>query len=132
MVTFNYARLHDAKGMHIKDVYFQSEQETFKYKDNAYNIRLKDVTYTEQKGLIFKKRFYYYNINHTEPLILTAPIHSIIEPKLYNVMLETSQAQKLNDLSKKGLLSLLTPKVIIIGLVAIGVIIYLASGGSIA
>lgn len=101
------------------------------YKKGRYFINL-SASYIEWTVIPFlwKKIRYFYNVNNSHPITLDKRAEPPISPELFDVMMETKLARDLNNLSKSGLGELLTPRNIIIAIVVVGIIIYLATGGS--
>jgi hypothetical protein len=124
----------DDKGEYLDVCKLKRSQDTFKYgsgkEQRQFNIILDNCTTFNRKGLLFDKRYYFYNINNPMPLILNKRCEPVFNSKLYNVMMETNVAQQLNDLAKDSFAKYLTPRNIIIAIIIIGVIIYFASGGT--
>lgn len=128
-----YGKFFDSNGEFIGNKKFKRTDEHFKYKNRRYNNKPQKASYYEVTAipLILKKRYYFYNIEISDPILMNKQYKPIIEPELYNLMIETEQAKKLNDLSKKGLLTLLDPKIIIGILIGLGLLAYFLQGGSI-
>lgn len=130
------AYFYDINGERIGKCSFKKGVEHFEYKEGMYNVIDDNCTIDYEKVLpfgILTRKVTYYNIGNTNPLTLTAKPSAPVTPELYNIIYKTKIARDLNDLAfKQGLLALLTPKNIIIGLVVIGLIYYLASGNKIA
>ena len=128
-----YGKFFDSSGQFIGNKKFKRTDGTFKYKNRRYNIKLQDSSYYEVQAIpfILKKRYYFYNLELSDPILMDKQSKPVIEPELYNLMIETEQAKKLNDLNKSGLLKFLKPEILIGLLVALGLIIYFAQGGKI-
>lgn len=133
MIKLFYGKIFNDRGEFLKNQYFKKYEPTFKFKSKRYNINLQKGSFYEVTSIpfILKKRFYFYNINNPDPLCLDKKVEPIMNPDLYNTIIENEEAKKLNNLHKKNLLSFLEPQHIIIILIALGVGIYLLQGGSI-
>jgi hypothetical protein len=123
-----FAKMFDEKGEHIKDIQIKKFSKIFNFENKSYNIKLKNSSHFDTKGIFWDRRFFIYNISNPDPIILDKKAEPKIEPELYNIMLETETAKKLNNLSKKGFKDLLTLKNLLIAS-AIIVGIYLFSTG---
>lgn len=99
-IKLYYAKIFDEKGQFIKNQRFAPYNNVFSYKNKSYNIILKDISYFDIKGILWTNRYYFYNLSNPNPLILDKKCEPVLSPELYNIMLETTTAQKLNDLSK--------------------------------
>lgn len=93
----------------------------------AYNINLQELSYKEDVVIPFlwKRKTYFFPTWNSGGFKFDKNSKGIppISPEIYNVQLETKVAKDLNDLSNRGLLGLLNPKVII-GIVIIAIIAY--------
>lgn len=126
------ALFFDENGDYLGSKTFKRSEKIFKYKKNSYNIDLKYSSFRNINviPILWDRKDYYYNIGNSNPVLIDKKSEPIINPELYNIMLETKVARDLNDLSRKGLADFLTPRNILIGLIVVGAIIYFASGGS--
>lgn len=142
------ARFTDAAGQKHGKQHFSKNAKTFRYAKGTYNVNLKCPTYEDDTIIpyIWEKRRYLYNIEFSNPIELTQPkkeelleylkkmpkdtvlVVPPLSPELYRIQLETEVMKKLNDLTKDGIMQYLTPRNIIIGLIAIGIAIYVGTG----
>lgn len=134
MALFNTKRafFFDARKEQHGKKGFKKHQKIIKYGTGAYNIDLR-ASYWEDNPLpiLWKRRTYYYNTEHSNPLFLGTEAAPIISPELYNINLKAEAAKKLNDLAKKTIFDFINPKVmILIGLLIVA-IIYLTRSGTI-
>lgn len=88
------ALLFDDNGEFLDIQGFKRSDDYFTYgsgKDaRKFNIILNNCTTWEKRHLIRgNKRYYYYNINNPNPILLDKKSEPIISSKIYNVMLET-------------------------------------------
>lgn len=128
--TLRKAWLFDDRGEYLDKQWFSKHSNDFRYKDKSYIIKHNNPTYLEFTGIFFNTRFYMYNVNNPEPIMLgikgaRVPIISSTD---FNTILESSVAKRLNDLAKGGLFDGLTIKKALIG-IGIAVIGYLAFTG---
>ena len=121
----------DDRGEQVGTKKFDRKDAHFKYNDGAYNIAIKESTMFEVKGFFFDKRYFQYNLNDPNPILLDKKREPIINARLYNINLETKVARELNDLDKSDFERLFTFKNIIIVLAILGAVYYFASGGKI-
>lgn len=132
MIKLYYALFFDDNGEFIKRIKFKRKDRVFTYERKKYNVEIQNATFYPKRFLIFfKSYFYFYNINNPSPLSFEKVVEPVINPELYNIMLETKVARDLNDLHKDFLGKLLTPRNIFIGIILVIAIIYFAQGGSI-
>ncbi len=107
-------------------VFFRSD---FKFRNKSFIINLKECTFFEKKGLIWNTRYYFYNLKNPFPLrIKTEYLEPKVDSEFLNIQLENKVARDLNRLGDRGLLSLLTPRNIIIGLVGLFILWLVGSG----
>jgi len=99
-IKLYYSKFFDEKGQFIKNQRFAPYSKVFSFKDKSYNVDLRDASYFDSKGILWTNRYFMYNLSNPDPLILNKKMEPIISPEIYNIMLETKTAQKLNDLSK--------------------------------
>lgn len=126
------AIFYDDKGDFVEVKQFSRKEKTFKaFGNKSFNINL-NASYFDRKHFFFDKRYFYYNINNPNPILMNKKAEPIMDSESYNVNLETKVLRDLNELSKgKGWLSNLSTQQIIIILAIIGAIIYFATGGKI-
>jgi hypothetical protein len=125
-----FAIIFDDNGDFVNCIRFKQKDSTIKFEKRQYNIILDKASHFNRKGLFHDKRFFFYNLNNPNPILINKKIEPIFSSKLYNIMLETKVATDLNNLADGGLGQYLTPRNIIIGIIVIGVIIYFTSGGT--
>ena len=105
----------------------------FKALNRRFNFSITDVIIFRIKG-IFRNKFYlFYDIDNPDPLTLDK---NNLKPKyissdIYNTIIETEIIRQANNRGLGSIIDLIKPQYIIIGLIIVGVIIYLMSGGSI-
>lgn len=119
----------DAKGEYHGSKSFSKHAKNFKYGVGSYIVNLK-ATNKRDKPIIalWHRRTFYYNLDNPNPLILDKKGEPLIDPEALNINLETKVLRDLNDLANDNFSKYITPKNIILGLVVIGLIIYLATG----
>lgn len=128
-----YAKFFDERGEYITDKIFRKYNETFKFKNRRYNIELKEGSYYEVSSipLLLKKRYYFYNLSNSNPIKLDKKGEPIINPNIYNTIIESEEAKKLNNLHKGTLMNFLSePKNIIILVIICAVGYYFLKGGT--
>lgn len=119
----------DENGEYLGKQPFKRHQKEFKFKNGTYLVKLKEGSYFERKGIFINKRYYLYNIKQSHPIKMNNKSNHYIDPEDFSTLLETNQLKKLNDVNKKGLQDLLTPKNIIIAIVVIAGFVLLSTGG---
>jgi len=125
------ALLFDDRGELLAKKSFRRKDDFFTYDgERKFNIILQNTTAFEKFGILWNTKYYFYNINNPNPLVLNKKLEPILNSKIYNVMLETKVARDLNDLTKSTLSQLMTPKNIIIVLAILGAVYYFSSGGT--
>lgn len=116
-----YAKIFDENGQFVKNIWFPKFEKTFKYKSKSYNVKTKEASYYDAKGLLWDNRYYIYNISNPDPILLDKKAEPIIDPEMYNIQLENQTAKKLNDLAKGSWFKNLDFKTVItIGAVVVG------------
>lgn len=155
LFTQTRALFYDEKGMFHGRKMFSKHDKTFRYGNKAYNVDLKNGSEYEYRviPLLLKRRDFTYNIAYSNPYDLrqftkqelqelldqakknskeidTNLIVPPITPELYDINLETKVATELNDLSKGKFK--LNWKIALIGIVALIIIWYFASGHTLA
>lgn len=69
-------------------------------------------------------------MEHSDPYSMRLNAKPVMNPELYNIMLETKVARELNKLHKSPFLALLTdPKTLFILAVLLIILVYVARGG---
>lgn len=128
-LKLHFAIFYDENGEYLTTKHISKTDKKFKYKDKQYNIKRKKASYFERKGLVYDRRFYFYNIGCPDPYNLTEPPEVLIDPKMYNEILETKVTKDLNTV-KESLLSKIDTKTAIFILLGVGALIYfLVNGG---
>lgn len=111
----------------IKKIHWS--EPTFAFEDRIYNFLPDKCSFFKIKNIFSSTKYYFYNIENSNPILLNGENKGIIDPVAYKRILETDLIKKLNDLSKSNFLAwLMRPKVLLIVIVAILVIYYFASG----
>lgn len=116
-------------GEQIKVLRIPKHENKFKWKTRQYVVMRKEVKPIIIKKLFFKHKYYYYNVNNPYPLNMGKKAEPLVNTEIFNALMETKVLIDLNKI-KKGLFDGLDFKMVLIGLVVIGVIIYFARGGS--
>src|SRR3989304_2422025 len=131
LINSKRAWIFDERGEYHGSKGFGKNDKTFKYGKGSYNIDFENSSYKEDVPIpmLWKRRTYFYNLSNSNPIKLNKKSEPPISPELYNINLETKVARDLNDLSKKGFFSFLSPKIIILIVIAGVVIYYLVSTG---
>lgn len=97
-----YASMWDENGEHINFVKFKRKSSTFKHNNKSYNVKLKDGSYYDDNRFFYNRRIYLYQHNCPDPIVMDEKKEPLIKAEVYNIMLETKQLQKLNEISKAG------------------------------
>jgi hypothetical protein len=131
LIKTRRAWFFDKKGEYHGKKGFKKHDRTFKYGKGSFNVDFQESSYKEDVPVPFlwRRRTYFYNTENSNPIKLDKKAEPRLSPELYNINLETKVARDLNDLAKKGILSFLNPKIIIILLVGGAIAYYLFSGG---
>lgn len=128
-ITIHKAKFFNENGEYIKDIKIPKNEKTFEFNGGSYNVKRKDISYFEKKGVLYNTRFYFYNEKNCDPFVLKSNPAIALSPSMYNTMLKTKIAKDLNDVNKKGIFDMFKdPKILIGGLVVL-IFIYLASTG---
>lgn len=128
-LKLHFAVFFNENGEYITTKHISKTDKKFKYKNKKYNINRKEASYFERKGLIYDKRYYFYNISSSDPYKLTKPEDVLIDPEMYNDILETKVTKDLNTV-KESLLEKIDVKTAIFILLGVGALIYfLVNGG---
>jgi hypothetical protein len=126
-VKLFFANFFDEKGDFIKRIHIDQFQPIFNFRKKAYNV-IKEASYIDLGGILWDKRFYFYKIDNTNPIKFDKKVEPILEPELYNILLETETAKKLNDSHKKFNIDF---KMILIILAVLGIGYYIIKNGGI-
>lgn len=129
-----YAKFFDSRGDFIGNKKFNKFDTHFSFKKRRYNIEMQKGSYYETTSIPFLlyKRFYIYNLADSNPIKLDKKSEPIIEPDIYNTIIESEEAKKLNNLHNKGLLSKLDFKTVLLLLGIMAIAIYFLRGGTIS
>jgi hypothetical protein len=126
------AMLND-DGEVIDYVKIKEKSNTFLYDEGTYNVKRNKVIPLKSKSFMFDHHLYFYNVGNADPLGFkkgTSPEWSpILEPKVYNILLEAEIIKKLNTVDS-GFLKNLKPIYIIGVVVFIGILYYLYTTGA--
>ena len=133
----HYALIFDNNGDHIATRKYINGETSVEYQGNSYLLD-ETVTHFTQKpllaflGLGKKKKYYFYNLHNTNPLLLKDKFvsSSVISPKMLNIYLKEQLARKLSDTNKNAFIEYLreNPLVAILGLIILGFVAYLMFG----
>lgn len=127
-VKLYFAIFFDENGEYLTTKYFDKTAKKFEYKDKSYNINRKEGSYFEKKGLLYDKRYYFYNIDSSDPFKLKKPAKIQIDPELYNTILKTKVTKDLNTVSA-DITDYINAKTIPFILIALGIAGYIIFGG---
>lgn len=122
------AYIFDQNGKLHGRVRFSKQDKTFKYGKGTYNIDIENGSVIETRrwfGKIYLIE-YFYNISNPNPILFDKKNEPILNPELYDSMLETKVAQELNSLSNDGFSKYLTPRNMLIAVVVIALLFYLS------
>lgn len=138
-IKFHTAHFFDTSGQFIASYRFKIstkwgiKEKIFKYKYGTYNIK---PNASNQRLIYFPYLvdhvIYFYTIGNPDPLIISHDMKPLINAYDYNVQLETKILTELNKVRQSGLMALLTPRNIIIGIIILVAVFYFASGGDIS
>lgn len=127
----HFAVFFNENGEYITTKYISKTKKKFNYKNKTYNIRRKEASYFERKGIIYDRRYYFYNIGNPDPFKLTKPKKIILDPEQYNTILKTKVMKDLNTV-KNPILQKLDTKTVIFIIAGIGIIGYIIYNGGIS
>lgn len=133
MITLYKAFFFNERGEFLGKKGFSKFKRSFVFKEGRYNTDLKEASYfiSTTIPLLIKSKIYFYNISNPSPLKLDKKAEPILNPDTFNTIIETKVIKDINNLPNKSLGDLLTPQNLLIGLVVIGILYYLLSGGSV-
>ena len=133
----HYALIFDNNGDHIATRKYINGETSVDYQGNSYLLD-ETVTHFTQKPLLAflgfgkKKKYYFYNLHNTNPLLLKDEFvsSSVLSPKMLNIYLKEQLARKLSDTNKNAFIEYLreNPLVAILGLIILGFVAYLMFG----
>lgn len=132
MMKQYFGKFFDNKGEFLGNGKFKKYDTNFKFKQKRFNVEMQNGSYYEVTTipLILKKRYYFYNIDSPNPIKLDKKAEPILNSDLYNSIIESEEAKKLNNIGRKSIMDFLEPKYIIAILVIIAVGVYFLRGGS--
>jgi hypothetical protein len=123
------AVFYDDKGEYLGKKGFSKWDSLIKTKTKTYNVLKDKASITKIKSIWRDKEYTHYNVNNPNPFLFDKKGEPILDAEVYNVQLETKVMRDLNNLSKEGFK--ITPLMIIIGVVVVGIAIYLLTGHSV-
>lgn len=126
-ITKYWAYFYDDRGDYVGRKKHSNLDKTFKYKDRSFNFIPKKSTQTRFDYFLWERRVTYYNINNPNPILMDKKAEPVLDSQVYNQQLETKLIIDLNQLPN-DYLKFLTPQTLIIGLIIIGVLIYVGTG----
>lgn len=95
----HYGVIYDDTGHYIDKVKVKYSSPTFTFRDFAFNFKPNDSSFLKVKGFWGTKKYYHYNINNPDPLLLKkGDIKPIMDSKTYKAILENKLVQELNSL----------------------------------
>lgn len=130
-----YGDIRNDDGQVVKRVRIKNDENTFKYDDREYIVNRKDGERFTIKGVFIHKTYYFYNINNPQPLKFnktTKIWEPILDASVFKTLMENKVIIDLNTPPSNSLFKNLKPSHILLGLIVIGVLIYLAKGGKLA
>ena len=134
-IRFYYALFFDDKGEFVKFTKFNPHSGYFTHKSGSfegkYNIDLLKPSVWKYRTFLWDSYYYFYLLHNPDPILINKRVEPILNPELYHTLLETKVARELNDLAKPDWMKLMTPTNILIAVIAIAVIVYFLTGGTI-
>jgi hypothetical protein len=101
----------------------------FSHKDKSYNFIPEKSTYFKLMYWFSTTKYYLYRIDNPMPLLLNGVDKAVIDPTVYNQILETDLIKKLNEVSKKNIFAwLMQPKILLVILIIGAIAWYFLSG----
>jgi hypothetical protein len=95
----HYAVIFDETGRQIGKVAVKYKDLTFSFGEHSFNFKPNDSSFLKIKGFWNSKKYYFYNIDNPDALILkSSGIEAFIDSKTYKALLENKLVQQLNDL----------------------------------
>jgi hypothetical protein len=124
----HYGIIYDDTGFQLGKVRVKYSNLTFKFKGHSYNFKPNDSTFTKIKGFWGTKKYYHYNINNPDPLLLSSSgIKAVMDSKVYTSILENTHIKDLNSLANSGFLAFLKKYWWLI--IPVGLVVWYFSGG---
>jgi len=127
-----YAIIKDSDLQPHTTIRIKNRNNSFRYEKKTYNVIRDKRVFTESKTtniLQVKKKFYYYIENNSNPLQLTENnLTPVIDPTVYDSLLESNIIIKLNTYSNNWLANIEPKHMIVIGIVIL-ILLYIMTGG---
>lgn len=99
----HYALIFDDTGHEIGKIRIRYSSPTFIFNDFGYNFNPNETTFFKIKGFWGNKKYYFYNVNNPDGLILkSSGITPVINSKTYKAILENKLIEELNNLAEGG------------------------------
>jgi hypothetical protein len=99
----HYALIFDDTGHEISKVRVKYSKPHFKFKTFSYNFKPNDTSFFKIKGFWGNKKYYFYNINNPDGLLLkSSGVIPIIDSEVYTSILENTHIKDLNALADGG------------------------------
>jgi hypothetical protein len=109
---------------------FGISKKSFTYKGGEYNCNAYSSRAIVDHFFV-NEYTYFYNVNNPDPFRLSSFARPIMSPSIYKKRLNNQFIEQLHKAGNQSLSSFLTPKNIIVGIIVLGVIYYIISGGDI-
>ena len=105
----------------------------FKALNRRFNFDISDIMIFKYKTLFRNKFYIFYDIDNPDPLQLdkTQVKPKYINSDVYNSIIETEIVRQANNRGMGSLLDKITIQHVVVGVIILGVGIYLLSGGSV-
>lgn len=126
----HYGVFFDDLGYYVGRVKLDYKERKFYYKDRAFNFKPKESSFFKYATLFRTKKYYFYNINNPDPILIDKKVEPIMDAGVYKTILDSDLVKKLNPKSNNLLDFIGGWKGLILLLVVGAVIYYFASGGS--
>lgn len=125
----HYAVFYDDHGRYLGQKRLKYREKYFSWRGRAFNFLPYDSSYLKRTGILKTVKYYHYNFNNANPLLLDKKCEPILSNDTYKAILDSDLVKKLNP-KKAGFLEMIGWKGILLGLVVVFAIYYFASGGT--
>lgn len=126
------AVFYDENGAFVGVKKLKYSERTFKFKEGAYNFLPEESGFFKVRNVFRTIKYYQYIIGEPQPLKIGKKTEPIINAEVYRRVLESDLVKKLAP-KKNNLFDMIGGwKGLIVILIAIGIIYYIANGGSLS
>lgn len=127
----HFAVFFDDNGIYLGKKRIKWTNYHFSWRGKTFNFLPADATFFKDSRFFSTRKFYPYNINDPNPLLLNKKCQPVIRSDVYKTILDSDLVTKLNP-KKLNIIEMLGGWKVIIAILIIGAVIYyFASGGTI-